>query len=54
MGGGGRLSQGEDKVMVLWEGVQSFYLLKGLSLCDLFWEEEKVDAQSAAQKTEKG
>ena len=28
-GEGGGLSQGEDMVMVLWEGVQSFYLLGG-------------------------
>ena len=41
-------------VMVLWEGVQSFYLLGGLFLRYLFWEDEKVDAQSAAQRVEAG
>ena len=47
--------KGEHMVMVLWEGVQSFYLFwGGLFLRYLFLEEEKVDAQSAAQRVEAG
>ena len=41
-------------VMVLWEGVQSFYLLGGAVPSLPFLEEEKVDAQSAAQRVEAG